>query len=780
MGEKNDYIQALPAVPGEFEHELLKNIKIRAFSASKRKTKTLFIAIFAPVTPEQDLVVDFISQDQKKAYLTVDRIRSAIKEVVQDHILTVVLLTISPFTGGWLCRPCFLGKPGYPPSQSIRVISRSCGAAFADILIDIFTKRGTPFLTADELSKAEFDDMMPVGPTDKQLGLLYRFQREIHEALEHRLAKLGKKHSFDFTASNDAWDSLSSRKGRPLGDFWAKQWNATPTDEARPVVNRFEFLGEAFGGCKASQIFHLKYLASIELETCPGDWDRNSTGITPTLFQDFLRSLLVTEDQVKRVFDTIEHRASSMIMAHIIARALGLDFPDETKCRFWVDSADRPSDEKLYGKLQTAFAVVHNLFKQVAVLPREKRHDFKVVRFWRAARWLSAAIAAKFMTGLDADINDFIQTKVVPLVLEIRKTQINLLVEDPTVKCLGREWIESLNLGKANKPMLKPTAEVSLQQAIPRFATEAEFFQAVSTSDAIKPGEFKASHRINAQAPEFVPTKSAHQTPVVEAAVVYKAAEKPEPSTAMPPEKHGKETEVSVLVDTSASEASSCEKLKLGATNANLRGLPTGNEANVERPQDEVSDVSKSAVTTVEQATPRSMDLSGLLAGSLNLDPAYLAQVMLKAAEIIKQEEAAKLSTAGEKQKAGVSTDPGHEAIPKTTAHQFVEQTEVGTPLEVPDKPTMLPSPAPESLQGPGAEKEYNHTIPETQVKQTSQMPTGGYAGEDKMPRGNNGVQETGEVLAVAQPSASSSRQAHNHSGPRILEGADFWSSVKW
>ncbi len=39
----------------------------------------------------------------------------------------------------------------------------------------------------------------------------------------------------------------------------------------------YEFLGEAYGGRTETQIFHLKYLVSLELRTCLGDWDNQST-----------------------------------------------------------------------------------------------------------------------------------------------------------------------------------------------------------------------------------------------------------------------------------------------------------------------------------------------------------------------------------------------------------------------------------------------------------------------------------------------------------------------
>jgi hypothetical protein len=212
-------------------------------------------------------------------------------------------------------------------------------------------------------------------------------------------------------------------------------------------VNRFEFLGEAFGGTRDSQLFHLKYLSAIELDTCPGDWTRHVGGIAHDLYTGLGERLMVSEDEAKQVFDTIEFRASSMILAHMIAKAFNLPLPDGVKSRYWHDK-NHDVDEVYYAKLQAAFGETNNLFDEVAMLPSENRHGYKNLRFARAARWLSAAIALRFDNWSKEDIKKFVLEDIAQFIAKVRNTQKALLVEDGAIKHAGLEWIAAIGLGE--------------------------------------------------------------------------------------------------------------------------------------------------------------------------------------------------------------------------------------------------------------------------------------------------------------------------------------------
>ncbi len=447
LGNATDDMIALPNDNERFVTTFLERLATSARQAVAKKT-ALVVIVLAPVTPEQDICVDF---GGKKIYLTAERLCEAITVAVENtQAPPVTLVTPSPFTGGWLCRPSLMNNSGSLTTITMmRDIAKSCGGAFANAFISSFTKGDSPIMTEAQREKLEYSDPMPLNSTPEQIRALHQFQRQIHESLEQRCSGFAQEHGFILKPSAargpfsfvDSWTQYGPRKGRPL-DVWANRWPSP-----RPTIDdphRFEFLGEAFGGTKDSQFFHLKYLAAIELDTCPGDWDRQVGGITRDLLSNFTQRLMPGEDDVKRVLDTIEYRSSCMITAQMVVKAFGLPLPDGLKCRYWHDKMDGVSDE-YYKNLRFAFSAVLNLFDQAALLPGENRHEYKNVRFWRASRWLSAAIASQFEGA--KTIENFVQNNVAKLIAKIRETQKTLLVENPAVSRAGRIWIAALGLG---------------------------------------------------------------------------------------------------------------------------------------------------------------------------------------------------------------------------------------------------------------------------------------------------------------------------------------------
>ena len=496
LGDATDDIIALPNDNEGFVAAFLEHLAMSARQAVAKKT-SLVVIVLAPVTPEQDICVDF---GGKKIYLTAERLCEAITVAVENaQAPPVMLITPSPFTGGWLCRPSLLNQPeSLTAIEMMRNIAKSCGGAFANGFISSFTKGNSPVMTEAQREKLEYHDPMPLNSTPEQIKALHQFQRQIHESLEQRCSVFAQEHGFILELSAvrapssfvDSWIQYGPRQGRPI-HMWANRWPSP-----RPTIDdphRFEFLGEAFGGTKDSQFFHLKYLAAIELDTCPGDWDRQVGGITRELLTSFSQRLMPGEDDAKRVLDTIEFRSSCMITAQMVAKVFGLPLPDGVKCRYWHDKMDGVSDE-YYKNLRFAFSALLNLFDQAALLPGENRHEYKNVRFWRASRWLSAAIALQFEGA--KNIENFVQNNVAKFITKIRETQKTLLVENQAVSRAGMNWIAALGLG----------GEVAQPTATPAVVAEAEAVGSphgpLTTGPVTKnnPGDAAKTAALNAQA----------------------------------------------------------------------------------------------------------------------------------------------------------------------------------------------------------------------------------------------------------------------------------------
>ncbi|KAK3694260.1 hypothetical protein B0T22DRAFT_477022 [Podospora appendiculata] len=439
VGENNNDLTIIDT--HNCEYDLKKHISDRAKIANERENG-LVIMFFAPVTPEQDICIDL--ECGHKSYLTMERIREIIRDSVKHSELPVMVMTPSPFTGGWMCNPALFGHPASRPTPETKMgmIARSCGTAFANKFIEVCTKRSTPFLTDEQRSELPYEDMMPIRPTELQVTSLHQFHEKIHEVMAHRFAPLSKIHQFNMKYGHDHWLTFAERRNLSVLDFWSRRWDKVEGDETQSD-DRFEFLGAAFGGRRDSQIFHLQYLATIELQTCPGDWNRPVSYFTKQLLSNFLQTTDPTEKDLKHVYVCIEYRASSMILAQVLAKGLNLPALKNSRCRFWHD-VDK--DKTSYKKSQVAFSNLMNLFDPMALTPGERRHEFKSARFWRHVRWLSAAIAIKFENETDADIKHFIAAEVEPLITDIRETQFNILINDPAVERLGHEWLASIGV----------------------------------------------------------------------------------------------------------------------------------------------------------------------------------------------------------------------------------------------------------------------------------------------------------------------------------------------
>ncbi|KAK4140239.1 uncharacterized protein C8A04DRAFT_40105 [Dichotomopilus funicola] len=457
VGEDKQSIISLPTNEEGFADSFLEHVVERA-SVALLKRSALVIMAFVPVTPEQDICMDF---GEKKVYLTVEHIRTAIQGALGDVKLPVTLITPSPLTGGWLCRPSLMG--GHTCSSSdkmMRLMAKACSGAFAERFIRSFTEGDSPLLTDSHRQKIKFNDPMPLRPTQVQTNGLHQFQRQIHETLERRFSGLARVHGFvlspesvdSSTTFSDAWTEYGPRQGRSLS-AWNQSWGPHRPQVSHP--QRFEFLGGAFGGTRESQVFHMKYLIAIELGTNPGDWDRSVGGGTRNLFTNFTQIHFPSEDDVKRVFDAIEFRTSSIILAQMVAKAFNLPTPGDRKCRYWHDTMDG-MDEEQYKRLQYSFSEAYRLFGYAAVFPGERQHEFKNVRFPRPARWLSAAIALHLPHASRQDIEGFVCRDISRFVAKVSAVQRILLLEDQMVTRIGRDWIATLGLDDGIQlPVLK-------------------------------------------------------------------------------------------------------------------------------------------------------------------------------------------------------------------------------------------------------------------------------------------------------------------------------------
>lgn len=428
----------------QFLNDFLNQVAAHARDADARKT-TLFIMVFAPVSNDHDICVSFDTSEP--VFVTTDMIRSTIQNSVGRAELPVVLMTVSALTAGWLCRPSLFPVSGNLTNKGIvNITAKSCGGVFADVHMDSFVKTSTtPLLTTEERAKMPYEDMMPVGPNAEQTARLHLFQGKIHEVLKQRFSADAMKAGILYDSIADGGMELRPKIGAPLSFS-----NGVCSSELSDNHPGLEFLGDAFGGTIESQIFHLKYLVNIELRTCYGDWTIGATGITKQLFGEFTTNNSLEMDTVKRVFDALEFRGSSMALTLMLAIAFNLPRPVD-KCRSWEGNTQ---DDSFYAAVHAAQSDIQGLFGRPAVFPGERRHDFNHVRFHRASKWLSTCVAKFFTDRPIGDIKAFVRDELAPFFKLLREAQAQLLNENPAIDAAGTAWLTSLRLGPLERTTL--------------------------------------------------------------------------------------------------------------------------------------------------------------------------------------------------------------------------------------------------------------------------------------------------------------------------------------
>ena len=377
----------------------IDQIRIRAVKARYYKT-TLVILAFGPVTPEQDLCFGL----EEDSFINTHQLRQAIL-AGEEFDIPVILLTPSVFTSGWAVNPVLCGSSHFAAKRNVKLISLSCGSVFAADLTHKFTERTTPLLKDSERAKIPYDDLMPIYPSNEQRQLRDTLHTSIHQTLIQRVPQLAPGHFFDFSAKHDAWEVYAPRRGRSLR-FWRDKWG--PSSIASPVPPAVaSSLGSAFGGTVESQVFHVRFLARLEIHTSRKDRFNIKTQKTNQLLELSQHPYLGVQHVLKDVFEAIEFRAARISLVSLVAKYLDLPFPNGMKCRFWGEVMED-------GPQRDAWVHLMGVFSPCALPPGINRTDHNDITYWKPVAWLAAAIGSKFKNNSRQDIEAFIAQQVKP------------------------------------------------------------------------------------------------------------------------------------------------------------------------------------------------------------------------------------------------------------------------------------------------------------------------------------------------------------------------------
>ncbi|KAF3064825.1 hypothetical protein GL218_02375 [Daldinia childiae] len=503
--ERDDEIKVEPSA------EKLVQDFLMALSDKSRLVKgkglPLVIIICGLTTPEQDV---FFGKTDPKFQVTSEQMREALGEHAD-----VVVITPALFSAGWLVNPTFC----QPPARKMRAdrtefLARQFGAIFAKDVVESFLSWSCPFIDWDQLDKKKDGRFPgPAKPSQQQQDAIVAFKVHIHNTLAGRLSAGHRDHSFNFEADNDDWQKLvGPRQHKPLSHFKQKWEKLGVGAMASAKEQRLEFLGGAFGGNKKSQEKHIKHLVYDSFTAWPGYWALPFGRSARAAFYMFLGNHHPDYRDCHEIFNIIEHRSTSAVVADMTLKYFGFSKPYGERCRDWDEPKwIKESTDSTHLAVNRLFGEISNYIPRVNVPPGVNPNHLSVIqrRLEVPASYLSVAIYNHFLTRTGS--SQTVVKSISGFFEEIKGRQTELLLKDPMLHDKCSIWLDSIHLPiRRQDPIMPPVTTKSpiesphvahqtprtLNSEVVALKSPTTILQTEKASEIISPPQSKASTRL--------------------------------------------------------------------------------------------------------------------------------------------------------------------------------------------------------------------------------------------------------------------------------------------
>lgn len=435
-------------------HQMLAELvfEIRAMAkAAEEEQKVLTVMAFGPTTYEQDIILDL----DKPVILARETIARAMQPTQRATLFTPAL-----FSSGWLVCPFIADYPCFIEMSKIEIMAaKLAGGALAQACLDTVKRGGSPLLT--ELSTSEIGekrDPYSTSMTERARELGGFFHQCVLTILRSGFAVHPKKHALNLYESKDEWTKVLGGRRQRLEVFKARaELIPRRIDPSKTEPrNHFDFLGEAFGGCRVSQVNHLKILVQSFLATSLLDQELSEEMKACKYFREFLKkpSHLVDEELAYDIFSRVEYRFSKLWTATIIVDLLQLPRPMGQRCsqastKRYEDSF-APMNDRLRLSRISAFGGIANIFPPMTVgfdrdNPQIKRAE-KGLNFWRPEYYIALAIA------LESHDIESIASTVRKLISKLHELLVAEACEVPALRSVADAWFRSMGFKTVVNP----------------------------------------------------------------------------------------------------------------------------------------------------------------------------------------------------------------------------------------------------------------------------------------------------------------------------------------
>ncbi|KAI5867810.1 hypothetical protein GGS23DRAFT_550093 [Durotheca rogersii] len=431
---------------------------------AREKGHPLVIIVCGLTSVEQDV---YFGKTESKYRFTSTQIRHTIGNDVD-----VIMITPSQFSEGWQVNPAFCRSPvDNVRASRTEFLAKQFGGVFAKDIVERFLGWSCPFLDQDRVDEKVKEDRFlgPIKPSEEQKQAADALKVKLHSALAGRLSLGHGDHGFNFDSERDDWTKLiGPRAHRPL-EHYQRKWEKLGMSPVTTTSEKVSLFGNAFGGNRESQVNHIKHLVQESFQAWPRYWALPFGRKAKEVFDLFLLNKRPDDRDCREIFNIMEHRASTAVLADTVVKYLALPVPYNERCKDWNESrwTDESSDENQRA-INRPYAEISKHIPLINVPPDVNPNQLSKIqsRLEVPATYIAVSLRLRYLThaeGLEAA-----EKHIVDLFREIKIQQIKLLVEDPGVCATCAVWLKLI--GMPIRSLDAATASVDLDE-IPVRAT---------------------------------------------------------------------------------------------------------------------------------------------------------------------------------------------------------------------------------------------------------------------------------------------------------------------
>ncbi|KAF2968542.1 hypothetical protein GQX73_g5015 [Xylaria multiplex] len=449
LAEREDNIQ-VETSPKALKEKFVTQVKAK-MEVVKRYEYPLLIIICGLTSLEQDIYFGKLDIDHR---YTLKDLRCDLGDGI-DHIEATVI-TPSLFSAGWQVNTSF-GRLG---SAEVRgnwsdFLARQFGGLFAQNIVRDFLGWKCPVLDESKVDDSRVKRERfpgPACPSDEVKILISELKIKIQSYLLGGLSAYPMDHSFSFDKSKDEWKIMIGHRERPLDyqslDWYERKWAELSLAQTLETTGEcLAFLGNAFGGTRTSQLNHIAYLIEESYLAWPDHWASNFGQETKKDFDHFMSIQRPDNLDCHEIFNVLEHRARTSILADTIVQYFDLPLPRNERCRDcdnlkWkqaLSETDRSSLLKYFG---TVLVSVPGPNVPPGVNPNNLSKLQR--RLESGAGYVRASLGIRLLTSKAS--SEAAIDRIESFLKEIERKQAELLASSSEIYQMCCSWLDAINI----------------------------------------------------------------------------------------------------------------------------------------------------------------------------------------------------------------------------------------------------------------------------------------------------------------------------------------------